>query len=112
MALMYARIGVRAGESGLASARLACSSRLVRSSSLDVSRLTSCGRLGSGTGDPLTVFLLGYHFVKPGLQVSPYRRYWALRVEVRNGALKQTAEVAQLEGGQRAQRMLRLLDSY
>jgi len=41
MALICARIGTRAGESGRTRARLAVSSRVARSSSPDVSRRTS-----------------------------------------------------------------------
>src|ERR1035438_7937259 len=59
IALRWAKMGTRAAESGRARAREALRSRLARSSSAVVSPLTSWPRLGSGTGDPRIVFLLG-----------------------------------------------------
>ncbi len=52
-ALRRARSGARGGEPSRAEARLACSSRLARSSSPAVSPVTSCGRLRSGIGQLL-----------------------------------------------------------
>src|SRR5689334_8760482 len=93
MALMCARIGIRAGESGLASARLACSSRRMRSSSRNVKVLTSGGRPGSGIGQPLAVVLLGDHPVEGGLEVSSYRGCGVLLAEVLDGAFELAAVI-------------------
>src|SRR5271167_641373 len=109
MALRCAWIGTRAGESCLASARLAWSSRLVRSSSRDVSRLTSCGRPGSGIGDPLAVCLLGYHAVEGGLQVSLHGGNGVLAAGELDGALKLAAVVLQLVRCQCVQGVLGLI---
>src|ERR1035441_5699189 len=56
MASICARTGARIGESGRASARLTARSRLARCSSLSVSELTSCSRVG--TADVLALVLL------------------------------------------------------
>jgi hypothetical protein len=85
MAAIWAWIGARAGEPGLARARAAWSSRLARSSSGDVSVLTSRGRPESGISEPGAVVLLGDHLVDGGLQVGPCRRDGGLLVEERDG---------------------------
>ena len=59
IALRWAKMGTQAAEPGRARARDVWRSRLVRASSAAVSPLTSWLRLGSGTGDSRTVFLLG-----------------------------------------------------
>jgi hypothetical protein len=104
MAAMCARIGVCAGEPGLARARAACSSRLVRSSSDAVSALTSCTRPGSGICQLLAVVLPGYHPVEGGLQVGPRWRDGVLLVEERDSSFQLSAVVAELEGGQSVHR--------
>lgn len=110
MAAMCARIGVCAGEPGLARARAACSSRLVRSSSGAGSALTSCARPGSGIGQLYAVVLLGYHLVEGGLQSGPCRRDGVLLVEERDGGFQVAAVVAKLESREGAHRVLGLLD--
>ena len=71
--------------------------------------LTSWAR--SGTGQPRALVLLGQHLIQPGLQLTTGRRHGVLPVEERDGLLKVTAEVPQLERGQRMQGMLRLVNS-
>jgi hypothetical protein len=39
----------------------------------------------SGIGNPSAVFLLGYRFIEPGLQLTPYRGHGVLRVEAPDG---------------------------
>src|SRR6266705_2919168 len=100
-ALRWASIGTRAGESGQASERLTCMSRLTRSSSPAVNALTSWDRPGSRMRDPGALVLLGYHSGEPGLQLSPRGRHGSLAVEERYGALKLASVVPQLICGQR-----------
>jgi hypothetical protein len=74
MALICARIGMRAGEPGQDRARLTARSRLVRSSSAAVSSLTSWSRTIGGQvggevgGQAHAVLLLGQHLVQPAAQ--------------------------------------------
>jgi hypothetical protein len=70
MALSWARIGARAGESGRSRARLARRPRLARSSSPAVRLRTSSRRLSSGTAQPGTFVLLGDYRVELAAQVS------------------------------------------
>ena len=58
IALSRARIRTNTGEPGIDRARLTRRSRRTRSSSPAVRPVTSCGRSGSGTGQPRAVFLL------------------------------------------------------
>ena len=83
-------------------------SRRVRSSSSEVSVLTSGPRPGSGTGEFATGLLLGGHRVEFGLQLVPCRRDGILRGEERNGAFELAAVVAQLVGRQRPEGVLGL----
>jgi len=60
-------------------------------------------RIGSGTGRPCPVFLLGYHGVKRATHVSLDR---SISSNTLDGALKLAPPVLELVRGERVQRML------
>lgn len=61
-------------------------------------------------GKPRALFLLGYHHIEAGLEPIPCRRYGVLPVKVRDGALKLSAIVPELERGQGVERVLGRID--
>ena len=105
MALICARIGTRAGESGLTRARLAVQ---LAPGSLELAGCQA-GHVVVAPGQPGAVFLLGDHCLELAAQVSLDR---GIGRDPRDGALQLAAVVAQLIRGQRVHRMLGRLDGH